>query len=82
MSVWSKVAGTARTPPTKHFSLRKHTQSCFSECTIDIEEFATNRYSFEISVCLDGEPAFKELKRWFDDIPGSVVATFEIEMVK
>lgn len=82
MSIWSRAVGYATIPPTSHFSIRKHTQSCFSEYHLSIDQIKGDEFAFDIGVCLDGEGAFKELQKWFDGMPGKVSATFEIEMIK
>lgn len=82
MGVWSVAKGSLQVPHTSHFSIKKHTDDCFNECVLKLDQWATGRYNFHLRVGLEGETAFKHLQSWFNDIPGKGEVTYNIEDCK
>lgn len=75
MSVWSSLRGTLVIHPRESFSLKKYTQAMFDEHSLSIADRVVSKnneifYNIELSVCLDGDEAYRKLSYWLGGIPG------------
>lgn len=75
MSIWSRLEGTLIIHPSESFSLKKYSQAMFDEYSLSIVDTVVSKnneifYKIELSVCLDGDEAYRELSYWLSGIPG------------
>lgn len=87
MSVWSSLEGTLIIHARESFSLKKYTKAMFDEYTLDILDRIESKdseltYKVELSVCLDGDQAYRMLSYWTKGIPGRVDVEIIVRMLK
>lgn len=75
MSVWSSLEGTLVIHPRESFSIKKYTDAMFDEHSLSIVDRVVSKdnkifYKIELSVCLDGDEAYRKLSYWLAGIPG------------
>jgi hypothetical protein len=75
MSVWSSLEGTLVIHPRESFSIKKYTHAMFDEHSLSIVDRVVSKdneifYKIELSVCLDGDEAYRMLSYWLSGIPG------------
>lgn len=75
MSVWSRLEGTLVIHPRESFSIKKYTDAMFDEHSLSIVDRLVSKdneifYKLELSVCLDGDEAYRMLSCWLAGIPG------------
>lgn len=75
MSVWSRLEGTFVIHPRESFSIKKYTDAMFDEHSLSIVDRVVSKdneifYNIELSVCLDGDEAYRMLSYWLAGIPG------------
>lgn len=87
MSIWSELKGTVQIHTSEHFSLKKYTNGLFDENILSIVDVVSSgdneiTYNIRLSVCLDGEYAFKALSKWVEGIPGKVDVEITVRVLK
>ena len=87
MSVWSSLEGTLIIHNREHFSVKKYTAAMFDEYTLYLTDNLTSKdneiaYKIQLSVCLDGDQAYRSLSYWVKGIPGRVDAEIVLRVMK
>lgn len=87
MSVWSSLEGTLTIHDREHFSVKKYTAAMFDEYTIHLTDGLASKdneitYKIQLSVCLDGDQAYRLLSYWVKGIPGRVDAEIVVRVLK